>query len=85
MAANQADEIVVVDAAGRGIAKLGDFDAVIRNGVPRGLLFPASLVFSKDRHWLYVTNLALDLRLFNPNFAGLEDQGADSAEPLLDL
>jgi hypothetical protein len=74
VAANQADEIVVVDATGRGIAKLGEFDAVIRNGVPRGLLFPASLVFSKDRRWLYVTNLALDLRLFNPNFAAVDSQ-----------
>jgi sugar lactone lactonase YvrE len=74
VAANQADEIVVVDATGRGIAKLGDFDAVIRNGVPRGLLFPASLVFSKDRRWLYVTNLALDLRLFNPDFAAVDSQ-----------
>ncbi len=61
MAANQADEIVVVDPTGKAIAKLGDFDGV-QNGVTRGLLFPASPAFSKDGHWLYVTNLELDLR-----------------------
>ena len=41
VAANQANEIVVVDKTGRAIAKLGDFD-----------------------DWIYVTNLALDLRIF---------------------
>jgi hypothetical protein len=60
--ADQADEIVVVDPTGRAIAKLGDFDGVDKHGVPKGLLFPASLVFSRDS--VYVTNLALDLRLF---------------------
>jgi sugar lactone lactonase YvrE len=64
VAANQADEIVVLDASGKGIAKLGDFDGVTKGGVPRGLLFPASPVFSKDRRWVYVTNLSLDIRLF---------------------
>jgi sugar lactone lactonase YvrE len=64
VAANQSDEIVVLDASGKAIAKLGDFDGVGRDGVPRGLLFPATPVFSKDRDWLYVTNLALDIRLF---------------------
>jgi sugar lactone lactonase YvrE len=59
--ANQADEIVVVDAGGKAIAKLGDFEGV-RHGSPVGFLFPASLV----RHggWIYVTNLSLDLRPF---------------------
>jgi sugar lactone lactonase YvrE len=62
VAANQANEIVVVDKTGRVIAKLGDFDGLDRRGAPKGFLFPASLV----RHdgWIYVTNLALDLRLF---------------------
>jgi len=60
VAANQADEIVVVDPSGKAIAKLGDFDGV-RNGVTNGLLFPASTAFSKDGQWLYVTNLELDL------------------------
>ena len=63
-AANQADEIVVVDKTGKVIAKLGDFDGVSTNGVPHGLLFPASPAFSADGEWLYVTNLALDLRIF---------------------
>lgn len=61
VAANQADEIVVVDPTSRVIAKLGDFDGV-KKGVPSGLLFPASIRFLGDR--LLVTNLALDLRLF---------------------
>jgi sugar lactone lactonase YvrE len=60
--ANQADEIVVVNPSGRVIAKLGDFDGLDRDGTPRGLLFPASIVRSGDS--IYVTNLALDLRLF---------------------
>jgi sugar lactone lactonase YvrE len=61
VAANQADEIVVVDPTGKAIAKLGDFDG-LKNGVTRGLLFPASPDFSKDGKWLFVTNLELDLR-----------------------
>ena len=60
VAANQADEIVVVDPTGRAIAKLGDFDGIDPNGAAKGPLFPASLVFSNG--FLYVTNLALDLR-----------------------
>jgi hypothetical protein len=51
---------VVVDKTGRAIAKLGDFNGVSRDGAPRGLLFPASLVRSGD--WIYVTNLSLDTR-----------------------
>jgi sugar lactone lactonase YvrE len=64
VAANQADEIVVVDPTGKAIAKLGDFDGISRDGVARGLIFPASPDFSKDGQWLYVTNLTLDIRLF---------------------
>ena len=64
VAANQADEIVVVDPTGKAIAKLGDFDGINRDGAARGLLFPASLAFSRDKRVVYVTNLALDLRLF---------------------
>ena len=60
--ANQADEIVVVDPSGRVIAKLGDFGGIDRRGSPIGLLFPASAV--KVGNFLYVTNLALDLRGF---------------------
>lgn len=61
VAANQADEIVVLDPTGRVIAKLGDFDGIDPSGAAIGLLFPASLVLS--RGFLYVTNLALDLRV----------------------
>jgi sugar lactone lactonase YvrE len=63
VAANQADEIVVVDPTGRVIAKLGDFDGIDHQGSPVGLLFPASLVMVDN--FVYVTNLSLDLRLFN--------------------
>ncbi|HKW55233.1 MAG TPA: SMP-30/gluconolactonase/LRE family protein [Stellaceae bacterium] len=61
--ANQADEIVVVNPTGKVIAKLGDFDGIDRDGVPHGLFFPASPAFSRDGKFLYVSNLALDLRL----------------------
>jgi sugar lactone lactonase YvrE len=64
--ANQADEIVVLDPSGKTIAKLGDFGGAVRDGTPDGLLFPASLRLSRGS--LFVTNLALDLRLFNPTF-----------------
>jgi sugar lactone lactonase YvrE len=63
VAANQADEIVVIDPTGKAIAKLGDFDGLTKDGTPLGLLFPASPDFSSDGQFLYVTNLALDLRL----------------------
>jgi len=68
-AANQADEIVVVNPSGKAIAKLGDFDG-IQGGVTNGLLFPASPAFSPDGKWLYVTNLELDLRTLGPNNMG---------------
>jgi hypothetical protein len=44
------------------IAKLGDFDGIDRHGAAVGLLFPASLVMVGN--FIYVTNLALDLRNF---------------------
>jgi DNA-binding beta-propeller fold protein YncE len=58
VAANQADEVVGLNANGRVVAKLGDFLGV-RDGSPRGLLFPASLVIVDDE--IFVTNLALPL------------------------
>jgi sugar lactone lactonase YvrE len=61
VAANQADEMVVVNPHGKVIAKLGDFNGVTDAGQPRGLLFPASPAFSLDGAFLYVTNLALDI------------------------
>ena len=66
VAANQADEIVVLNPSGRLIAKLGDFGGIGPNGAPNGLLFPASLV--RHGNFVYVTNLSLDLRLFSPTF-----------------
>ena len=61
VAANQADEIVIVNPKGKAIAKLGDFGGV-RGGLPVHMLFPASLRFhGKD---LLVTNLALNTHLF---------------------
>lgn len=62
VAANQADEIVVLNPSGKVIAKLGDFDGLDPQSAPVGLLFPASLVFSNG--FVYVTNLSLDLRGF---------------------
>ncbi len=73
--ANQADEIVVVEPVeGRAIAKLGDFDGLSRDGAPVGLLFPASLVMRDG--WVYVTNLALDLRMVNPTFNAVDSPWA---------
>jgi sugar lactone lactonase YvrE len=75
VAANQGDEIVVVEPVnGRAIAKLGDFDGLSQDGAPVGLLFPASLVLHGE--WLYVTNLSLDLRLFSPTFNAVDSQWA---------
>src|SRR5262249_22124271 len=68
---NQSDEIVVLDPTGKVIAKLGDFDGVDKDGVPHGLLFPASPDFSRDGRTLYVTNLALDLRIGTGNPANV--------------
>lgn len=59
VAANQADEIVLLNDAGRVVAKLGDFAGIKRDGSPRGLLFPASVAIL--RGFAYVTNLALPL------------------------
>lgn len=74
VAANQADEIVVVDPSGKAIAKLADFDGIAPDGSPRGLLFPASPVLFGE--FVYVTNLALDLRDFNPQFNAVDSQYA---------
>src|SRR6476659_8341577 len=42
VAANQSDEIVVVNNTVKVLAKLGDFDGLVNDGTPKGLLFPAS-------------------------------------------
>ena len=73
VAANQGDEIVVVDPNGKVIAKKGDFDGIAGDGSIEGLLFPASPAFSPDRKRLYVTNLALYLP-----FAGVPVIAVDS-------
>lgn len=70
--ANQADEIVVIDRTGKAIAKLGDFGGAVIDGSPVQLLFPASLRFLGDD--LVVTNLSLDLRLFDPSFASVDSE-----------
>ena len=64
VAANQSDEIVVVNAQGKAIAKLGDFDGVA-GGMPVHMLFPASLRFHGTD--LLVTNLSLNTHLFGFN------------------
>jgi sugar lactone lactonase YvrE len=69
--ANQSDEIVVIDKTGKVIAKLGDFEGLVDGGTPKGLLFPASPAFSRDKKTLYVTNLALDLRVGTGNPANI--------------
>lgn len=60
--ANQNDEIVVINSSGKLLARLGEFGGV-DDGTPLGLLFPASPAFSADGRFLFVTNLALDLRV----------------------
>ncbi|HSN19526.1 MAG TPA: SMP-30/gluconolactonase/LRE family protein [Usitatibacter sp.] len=59
VAANQADQVMALDADGRIVIKAGEFLGVRSDGTPRGLLFPASLVAMHG--WMYVTNLALPL------------------------
>jgi hypothetical protein len=63
------------------IAKLGDFDGIDKNGVPQGLLFPASPAFSLDGRSLYLTNLALDLRLaVTPDVQAIDSQWTDQVK-----
>jgi sugar lactone lactonase YvrE len=57
--ANQADEVVALNAGGRTVAKLGEFRGINRDGTPDGLLFPASPVIVGDD--IFVTNLAIAL------------------------
>lgn len=61
IAANQADQVVVLDGeTGRTLAELGKFLGIRSDGAARGLLFPASLVIV-DHKKVLVTNLALPL------------------------
>jgi hypothetical protein len=73
VAANQGDEIVVVDPSGRVVAKKGDFNGVAIDGSIQGLRFPASVEFSPDKRRLHITNLALYLP-----FAGVPTIAVDS-------
>ncbi|MGB8435137.1 MAG: SMP-30/gluconolactonase/LRE family protein [Burkholderiales bacterium] len=57
--ANQNDEVVALNQNGRVVRRMGDFQGIRRDGSPRGLLFPASVVIVGDE--LFVTNLALPL------------------------
>ena len=59
VAANQADEVAILDENGKVVDKVGDFQGIGNDGAPRGLLFPASIAFSKQG--AFVTNLALAL------------------------
>lgn len=59
VAANQADEVVALDANGVIIDRRGSFEGIGVDGAPKGLLFPASVVASRGS--LYVTNAALAL------------------------
>ena len=58
-AANQADQVVALNAKGRVIARVGAFEGIRHDGTPEGFLFPASLAIVRDQ--MYVTNLALPL------------------------
>jgi sugar lactone lactonase YvrE len=79
--ANQEDQLDVIDpnattAQGplaKVIAKRGDFNGISRDGTIQGLLFPASLAFSPDERFVYVSNLAV----FLP-FAGVPEPAIDS-------
>src|SRR5215510_11327381 len=60
-AANQGDVVLILNENGRIIAKLGDFLGIRKDGSPRGLLLPASIVIVDDK--IFVTNLALPLTM----------------------
>ena len=59
VAANQGNQVVALNEKGRVVARVGEFEGIRRDGTPRGLLFPASMVIVGGH--MYVTNLALPL------------------------
>ena len=59
VAENQGDHVTALDSRGRVVAKVGQFEGIRKDGSPRGLLFPASMVIVGAH--MYVTNLALPL------------------------
>jgi sugar lactone lactonase YvrE len=60
IAANQNNEIQVLDPTGKAIAVLGDFEGITKQGIVAGLLFPSDL--AHYGRYLYVANFALDVR-----------------------
>jgi DNA-binding beta-propeller fold protein YncE len=70
VAANQADEVVALNAAGRIVDRRGSFEGIGPDGAPRGLIFPASIVLSRGS--IFVTNAALVL---TPGFSPLPGPG----------
>ncbi len=70
VAANQADEVVALNANGRVVDRRGSFEGIGPDGAPRGLIFPASIVLSRGN--IYVTNAALAL---TPTFSPLPGPG----------
>ena len=62
VAANQSNQIIVLDPTGKATAVLGDFDGINKDGIVKGLLFPSDLIkVGKD---VFVTNFAIDLAVF---------------------
>jgi DNA-binding beta-propeller fold protein YncE len=59
VAANQGDSILALNDKGRVTIRAGQFEGINRDGTPRGLLFPASMVIQDG--YMYVSNLALPL------------------------
>lgn len=72
--ANQGDELVALNDRGRIVERRGSFEGIGRDGAPKGLLVPASLVISRGA--IYVTNLALPLT---------NEPGAEGDEPEEDV
>jgi len=62
VAANQSNQIIILNSAGKAISVLGDFNGINKNGIVKGLLMPSDLV--KVGSYIYVTNFALDLNAF---------------------
>ena len=60
--ANQENVLYVLDGAGRVVDIRGSFEGIGKDGAPRGLLFPASIVQSRGS--MYVTNTDLGFRHF---------------------
>lgn len=62
VAANQSNQIIMLDSSGKALSVLGDFEGINKDGVVEGLLFPSDLI--KIGKHIYVTNFALDISVF---------------------